>query len=96
MQQLSRYGDFVGKMLEVSGWDGGASATDLAEQYLGALSLSPALEAIAPQLLYSAVRQLEPNPIPPRQLELIRKKGEYLMQGWIPDVGISDVGILMC
>jgi len=53
--ELERYGDFVGRMLEVSGWDGDVRAGDLAEQYLGALSLSPALEDYAGKLTSAAL-----------------------------------------
>ena len=44
MQRLVSYGGFVGRMLELSGWDGDAAAGDLAEQYLGALTLTPELD----------------------------------------------------
>lgn len=45
VRKLVKYGGFIGNMLELSGWDGDKRAGDLAEQYLGALSLSPELES---------------------------------------------------
>ncbi|KAL1523218.1 hypothetical protein AB1Y20_018170 [Prymnesium parvum] len=50
VRNVVRYGDFVGRMLELSGWGGGAPAADLAEEYLGALSLAPEMDDQASEL----------------------------------------------
>mmetsp|Transcript_14755 Transcript_14755/g.43469 ORF Transcript_14755/g.43469 Transcript_14755/m.43469 type:complete len:688 (+) Transcript_14755:2-2065(+) len=49
--ELTGWADLVGSLVQLAGWSGEAPARDLAERYLGALSLEPGLEEAAQRLL---------------------------------------------
>jgi len=56
LNEALRYGEYVGSLIQVTGWEASTTpASDLAEQYLGALSMEPGLEAAAQALVRSSL-----------------------------------------